>query len=264
MKSTKFPIGIFDSGIGGTSIWKEITALLPNENTIYLSDSKNAPYGEKSKQEIIDLSIKNTKFLLEQNCKLIVVACNTATTNAIQFLREKYNVPFIGIEPAIKPASLQTKTNKIGILATKGTLNSELFEKTSSTINKQIIIKETIGTGLVELIEDGKINSDEMKSLLSLYLNPLLNEGVDCLVLGCTHYPYLIPQIREIVGNKMEIIDSGQAVAKQTKVVLEKYQLLKTDSKKGKHQFYINKNKGVLAIMISENSNLIKIDEKDF
>lgn len=264
MKSNNSPIGIFDSGIGGTSIWKEITALLPNENTIYLSDSKNAPYGEKSKQEIIDLSIKNTKFLLEQNCKLIVVACNTATTNAIQFLREKYNVPFIGIEPAIKPASLQTKTNKIGILATKGTLNSELFEKTSSTINKQIIIKETIGTGLVELIEDGKINSKEMKSLLSLYLNPLLNEGIDCLVLGCTHYPYLITQIREIVGNKMEIIDSGQAVAKQTKVVLEKHQLLKTDAKKGKHQFYINKNKDVLEMMISENSNLIKIDEKDF
>lgn len=264
MKSTNFPIGIFDSGIGGTSIWKEIKTLLPNENTIYLSDSKNAPYGEKSKQEIIDLSIKNTEFLLKQNCKLIVVACNTATTNAIQFLREKYNVPFIGIEPAIKPASLKTRTNKIGILATKGTLNSELFEKTSSTINKQISIKETIGTGLVELIEDGKINSNEMKNLLSLYLNPLLNEGVDCLVLGCTHYPYLIPQIREIVGNKMEIIDSGQAVAKQTKVVLEKNQLLKTDAIKGEHQFYINKNKDVLAMMISENSNLINIDEKDF
>jgi glutamate racemase len=264
MKSTNFPIGIFDSGIGGTSIWKEITALLPNENTIYLSDSKNAPYGEKTKQEIINLSIKNTEFLLKQNCKLIVVACNTATTNAIQFLREKYNVPFIGIEPAIKPASLKTKTNRIGILATKGTLNSELFEKTSSTINKQISIKETIGTGLVELIEDGKIDSNEMKNLLSLYLNPLINEGVDCLVLGCTHYPYLIPQIREIVGNKMEIIDSGQAVAKQTKVVLEKHQLLKTDDIKGKHQFYINKNKDVLTMMISENSNLINIDEKDF
>ena len=103
MKSNNLPIGIFDSGIGGTSIWKEIKALLPNENTIYLSDSKNAPYGEKSAQEIIDLSIKNTEFLLQQNCKLIVVACNTATTNAIKILREKYTVPFIGIEPAIKP-----------------------------------------------------------------------------------------------------------------------------------------------------------------
>lgn len=264
MKSTNFPIGIFDSGIGGTSIWKEITTLLPNENTIYLSDSKNAPYGEKSKQEIIDLSIKNTEFLLKQNCKIIIIACNTATTNAIQVLREKYNVPFIGIEPAIKPASLKTKTNKIGILATKGTLNSDLFEKTSNTINKQIIIKETIGTGLVELIEDGKIDSDEMKSLLALYINPLLNEGVDCLVLGCTHYPYLIPQIRELVGDKIEIIDSGQAVAKQTKVVLEKHQLVNTNDIKGKHQFYINKNKDVLSMMISEKNNFITIDERDF
>ncbi|MCL4120405.1 UNVERIFIED_CONTAM: hypothetical protein GTU68_033648 [Idotea baltica] len=264
MKSTNFPVGIFDSGIGGTSIWKEITTLLPNENTLYLSDSKNAPYGEKTKDAIINLAIKNTEFLLNQNCKLIVVACNTATTNAIQLLREKYKIPFIGIEPAIKPASLKTKTNKIGILATKGTLNSKLFEKTSGAINKQIIIKETIGTGLVELIEDGKINSDEMKNLLSLYLNPLLNEGVDCLVLGCTHYPYLIPQIREIIGDTIEIIDSGQAVAKQTKAILEKYQLLKTDNQKGTHQFYINKNKKVLEMMMLTNSVFITIDEKYF
>ena len=134
-----FPIGIFDSGVGGTSIWKEINALLPSENTIYLSDSKNAPYGEKSRQAIIDLSIKNTEFLLNKNCKLIVVACNTATTNAIKILREKYDIPFIGIEPAIKPAALKTKTKTIGILATKGTLNSDLFEKTSNTINQKII-----------------------------------------------------------------------------------------------------------------------------
>ena len=157
----KFPIGIFDSGIGGTSIWSAINSLLPLENTIYLSDSKNAPYGEKSKQNIIDLAIKNTEFLLAQNCKTIVVACNTATTNAIKILREKYDVPFIGIEPAIKPAALKTQTNTIGILATKGTLNSDLFEKTSNTINQEIIRKEIIGKGLVELIEEGKLYSEE-------------------------------------------------------------------------------------------------------
>ena len=142
LQSHTFPIGIFDSGVGGTSIWKEINALLPQENTIYLSDSKNAPYGEKSRQAIIDLSIKNTEFLLNKNCKMIVVACNTATTNAIKILREKYDIPFIGIEPAIKPAALKTKTKTIGILATKGTLNSDLFEKTSNTINQKIIRKE--------------------------------------------------------------------------------------------------------------------------
>jgi glutamate racemase len=264
MKSNNLPIGIFDSGIGGTSIWKEIKALLPKENTIYLSDSKNAPYGEKSTQEIIDLSIKNTEFLLQQNCKLIVVACNTATTNAIKILRKKYTVPFIGIEPAIKPAALKTKTNIIGILATKGTLISELFEKTSSTIRQQIVIKEKIGTGLVELIESGEINSAEIKQLLTSYLQPMLEENVDCLVLGCTHYPYLIPHIREIVGVKMQIIDSGEAVARQTKAILEKYKLLNIDLINGTNQFYINKIKDVLETLLPKENMYITIDEKDF
>lgn len=264
MKLTNYPIGIFDSGVGGTSIWKEIKTLLPNENIIYLSDSKNAPYGEKSEQAIIDLSIKNTEFLLKQNCKLIVVACNTATTNAIKTLRAKYNIPFIGIEPAIKPAALKTKTNKIGILATKGTLNSELFEKTANTISKEITIKETIGKGLVELIEIGEINSTEITNLLYTYIKPMLQNKVDCLVLGCTHYPYLIPQIRKIVGNKVQIIDSGQAVAKQTKAILEKNFILNTDHKKGVHQFYINKNKTVLEKLITADNSSIQIDEKDF
>tara|TARA_R110001592_G_scaffold54875_3_gene168166 strand:+ start:6580 stop:7374 length:795 start_codon:yes stop_codon:yes gene_type:complete len=264
MKSNNLPIGIFDSGVGGTSIWKEIKAFLPNENTIYLSDSKNAPYGEKSTQEIIDLSIKNIEFLLQQHCKLIVVACNTATTNAIKTLREKYTVPFIGIEPAIKPAALKTKTNIIGILATKGTLTSELFEKTSSTIRHQIVIKEKIGTGLVELIESGEINSPVIKQLLTSYLEPMLEENVDCLVLGCTHYPYLIPQIREIVGNKMQIIDSGEAVARQTKAILEKYKLLNIDTISGTHQFYINKSKDVLETLLPKANICLKIDEKDF
>jgi glutamate racemase len=264
MKSNNLPIGIFDSGVGGTSIWKEIKALLPNENTIYLSDSKNAPYGEKSTQEIIDLSIKNTEFLLHQNCKLIVVACNTATTNTIKTLREKYSVPFIGIEPAIKPAALKTKTNIIGILATKGTLTSGLFEKTSSTIRHKIIIKEKIGTGLVDLIESGAINSPEIKQLLRSYLEPMLEDKVDCLVLGCTHYPYLIPQIREIVGDKVQIIDSGEAVARQTKAILEKYKLLNIASINGTDQFFINKSKEVLETLLPKESIYLKIDEKDF
>ncbi len=264
MSSNNFPIGIFDSGVGGTSIWKEITVLLPSENTIYLSDSKNAPYGEKSKQEIIDLSIKNTEFLLKKDCKLIVVACNTATTNAIKLLREKYNIPFIGIEPAIKPAALKTKTNTIGILATKGTLNSELFEKTSSKLNKKINIVEKVGKGLVELIENGKLDSTEMTNLLSTYIKPMLDKKVDCLVLGCTHYPYLIPQIRKITGDKIQIIDSGEAVAKQTKAILYNNNLLNEINKEAFHQFYINKNKGVLERLVNVNGNNIKISEKDF
>jgi len=169
----KNPIGLFDSGIGGTSIWKEIHQLLPYEDTIYLADSKNAPYGQKSKEEIIALSCKNTEFLLNQNCKLIVVACNTATTNAIKELRVKYKVPFIGIEPAIKPAALHSKTQKIGILATKGTLNSELFYKNVEQY-QDIQIIEQIGHGLVELIEAGKIDSEEMYQLLVKFLTPMV------------------------------------------------------------------------------------------
>ena len=264
MLKTNFPIGLFDSGVGGTSIWKEIIALLPNENSIYLSDSKNAPYGEKSKQEIIDLSVKNTEYLLKNNCKIIVVACNTATTNAIKTLRQNYNVPFIGIEPAIKPAALSTKTNVVGILDTKGTLNSELFEATSNVFKAQIVIKETIGKGLVDLIENGKINSPKMRSLLESYLKPMLQENMDCLVLGCTHYPYLIPQIRKIVGEKMQIIDSGLAVAKQTKAILEKHELINQQDNSGRHHLFVNKNKAVLKMLVSNKSKKITIEERDF
>lgn len=258
------PIGIFDSGIGGTSIWKEIHTLLPNENTIYLSDSINAPYGQKTKDKIIELSEKNTKFLLKKECKIIVVACNTATTNAISYLRKNYDVPFIGIEPAIKPASIQTQTKVIGILATKGTLNSELFEKASSNINDNITIIEQIGEGLVELIENGKIDSEEMTNLLKKYLQPMLEQNTDCLVLGCTHYPYLIPKIRKIVGNKIQIIDSGEAVARQTKKILKINNLLHTSSEEKKvNQFFINKNKVTLASIL-KNYPTIKITELDF
>ena len=266
MTSNNFPVGFFDSGIGGTSIWKELITLLPKEHTIYLSDSKNAPYGEKSKEEIIALCKKNTEFLLKKNCKLIVVACNTATTNAITFLRNTYDIPFIGIEPAIKPAALITKTKIIGVLATKGTLNSALFEKTTSTIDKGIQIKETIGKGLVELIEAGKINSKEMTSLLSLYLKPMAASNIDSLVLGCTHYPYLIPHIRTIIGSKIKIIDSGQAVAKQTKTILTTHNLLNIDEiHQSRHKLYINKDKSVLEnLLLDKKGHNIKIIKHNF
>ncbi|WP_064965649.1 glutamate racemase [Tenacibaculum ovolyticum] len=251
------PIGIFDSGIGGTSIWKEIHALLPNESTIYLSDSKNAPYGQKTKNEILDLSIKNTEFLINKGCKIIVVACNTATTNAIEYLRKNYDIPFIGIEPAIKSASLKTKTKNIGILATKGTLNSTLFEKTSANINSNILIIEQIGNGLVELIETGKMYSIEMTELLKEYLSLMISSKCDCIVLGCTHYPYLIPQIKNIVGNNVTIIDSGEAVAKQTKKILIENNLYSISKKNTTNTFYINKEENILAFILNEYKDAI-------
>ncbi|WP_299895033.1 glutamate racemase [uncultured Aquimarina sp.] len=239
-------IGIFDSGIGGTSIWKEITTMLPNENTIYLADSKYAPYGKRSKNEILSLSIKNTKKLLELQCKIIVVACNTATTNAIKELRQQFDIPFIGIEPAIKPAALQTKTKRVGVLATKGTLTSKLFAKTSDLYAHNIEVIEVVGTGLVELIEEGKIHTPEMHTLLTSYLQPMIEKDIDYLVLGCTHYPYLIPILRKILPNHIVIIDSGEAVARQTKSILLKNSLLSKNTQKGEHRFFTN---GTLSVL---------------
>ena len=237
-------IGIFDSGIGGTSIWSAIHQLLPYEKTIYLADSLNAPYGQKSKEEIIALSIKNTELLLDLGCKLIVIACNTATTNAIKELRALYDVPFVGIEPAIKPAVTKSKTQIIGILATQGTLNSELFNKTTEKYHDTKII-EQVGHGLVQLIEKGEISSIEMTHLLHSYLDPMIEANIDCLVLGCSHYPYLIPQIRMILPSHIQIIDSGEAVAKQTQNVI-KERLGFTTETQSKPIFYTNTNSKVL------------------
>lgn len=239
------PIGLFDSGIGGTSIWKEVRRLLPSEDTIYLADSRNAPYGQRPKDEIVALSIKNTEYLLNRNCKLIVVACNTATTNAIRELRQKYDVPFVGIEPAIKPAALASKTNIIGILATKGTLSSELFNKAVETFQDTKII-EQVGYNLVSLIEDGQIDSPEMSRLLHEYLEPMIQANIDSLVLGCSHYPYLIPQIRKILPEHVRIIDSGEAVARQTQNLLRE----KTgfaEARTGQSEFYTNADPKVLS-----------------
>lgn len=244
------PIGIFDSGIGGTSVFKEITALLPHEHALYLADSFNAPYGNKSKQHIRALSIKNTEFLISRGCKLIVVACNTATTNAISELRDIYDIPFVGIEPAIKPAALSTQTNAVGILATKGTLSSELFHKTTDLYRHGIEVIEQVGDGIVSLIEDGRTYSEDMKSLLRIYLKPMLEANIDYLVLGCTHYPYLIPLLLEMLPEHVKIIDSGQAVARQTKSLLERHQLLNTQTSSGNHQFYTNGNVTILDAIL--------------
>jgi len=263
MSSTN-PIGVFDSGIGGVSIWKELIQYLPNEDTIYLADSKNAPYGDRSKPEIINLSVKNTELLLKKGCKIIVVACNTATTNAIDFLRATYNVPFIGIEPAIKPAALQTKTNAIGILATKGTLSSELFHSTSQQFTEGITVVERVGEGLVPLIENDRIHSEEMEQLLQHFLQPMLQKNIDYLVLGCSHYPFLIPQIQKIVGPEVTIIDSGEAVARQTKNVLDKLQLLNKDSLIGSHRLYSNHTINTLSRIVHTISEKAKVSFMKF
>ena len=246
------PIGIFDSGIGGITIYKEIHKLLPNENIVYLADNKNAPYGEKSKEEIIDFSIKNTEFLLTKGCKIIVVACNTASTNAVKYLRENYSIPIIRVQPAIKPAALNSKTKTVGILATKGTLKSDLLFETSQKFAQGVNVIEQIGEGLVSLIESGKIHSSEMTTLLNKYLQPMLDKNIDFLVLGCTHYPFLIPQLKKIVGEKVTILDSGKAIARQTKVILEQENLLNNSSDKNMQSFYVNKHPEILQNFLDD------------
>jgi len=252
MKS-KGPIGVFDSGVGGTSIWKEIRELLPSESTIYLADSKNAPYGVRTDKDILALCIKNTEKLLEMGCKLIVVACNTATTNAISTLRNTFDIPFIGIEPAIKPAALQSSSKNIGILATKGTLSSQLFHKTSQEHTQNVEVTEIIGEGLVSLIEEGKLNSPEMTLLLQQYIQLMINAKVDYIVLGCSHYPYLVPQIKKIIPDGITIIDSGEAVARQTQAILAQYNLEQKQNGECYHKFYSNGNPEILARLLDQN-----------
>jgi len=254
------PIGIFDSGIGGTSIFKEIHELLPNESCIYLADSKNAPYGNKSKADIIELSIKNTELLIKEGCKIIVVACNTATTNAIDYLRKTYSIPFIGIEPAIKPAALNTQTKVIGILATKGTLSSQLFHKTTDLYSKDIKIIEQVGEGIVPLIESGELQSEMMTSYLQTYLEPMLKQNMDYLVLGCTHYPYLIPMLAKMLPDHVKIIDSGRAVAKQTQAVLSQLELRSNSTEKPNIRLFSNADTAVLNAILEYKFNVSYLD----
>lgn len=252
------PIGFFDSGIGGISVWKEVVKLLPRENTIYLADSKNSPYGSKTISEIQDISFKNTKWLIEKGCKLIVVACNTATTNSINLLREKFEIPFVGIEPGIKPAIKESKNGKIGVLATRGTLSSELFEKTSqSFFGIDIIEKE--GDGIVEIIESGKFENNELESLLRKYLNPMIDYGIDQLVLGCTHYFIVKDLIKKIVGNKVKINNYNVAVAAQVKRILEEEKIVNIEKNKIYNDFFTNGNKFAIELLIGNKKSVNKI-----
>ncbi len=256
----KKPIGIFDSGVGGSSIWKEIHKLLPNEHTIYLADSKFAPYGPKGSKKIKELSIKNVELLLSKECKVIVVACNTATTNAIAYLRGHYDIPFVGIEPAIKPAALNSKTKIVGVLATKGTLSSALFHKTASLYGHDILKIEQEGEGIVELIESGNLYSVEMTRLLKNYLEPMIKANIDYLVLGCTHYSYLIPILKDLLPKHIRIIDSGQSVARQVKSILQTNHLINFQFTTGRNKFFTNGNPEVLTSLLGNHFNVDFLD----
>ena len=257
--ANNFPIGLFDSGIGGISIYNEIKNSLPSESTIYIADNLNAPYGKKTKEEIIQLSIKNTQRLIDLGCKLIVVACNTATTNAIEVLRENFNIPIVGIEPAIKPAMLESKTNNIGVLATEKTLSSHLFQNTSNRFSKGINIHEQIGFDLVSIIEENGIKKELLEGKLKEYIQPMLRYNIDHLVLGCTHYYFLKDILRSILPREVKILDSSEAITKRVQYLLENYNISSNNSM-AKNIFLCTGNSGVIRNFLSIDDEISKIE----
>jgi len=224
--SASDPIGIFDSGLGGISVLLSLMAELPHERYVYFADSAWCPYGSRSTTEIQNRSLAITRFLLAHEAKAIVVACNTATAAAIDLLRDTFSIPFIGIEPAIKQAALHTRSGKVGVLATRNTFQGRLYQETSARYanDKQIFVQ--IGDGLVEIVEEDRIETPEAEELLRRYIEPMIASGVDQIVLGCTHYPFLISQIQKIVPPGVIVHNPAPAVARQTHRVLENEALL--------------------------------------
>ena len=216
-------IGIFDSGSGGLSVYREIVKLLPYERYIYFADNAHCPYGEKSAEYIQDRARAITEILLGMGATIIVVACNTATAAAIATLREEYpEISFVGMEPAVKPAALGTKTGVIGVLATAGTLKGSKYLKTKGLYEDDVRIVEHVGEGFVELVENGILDGPEAYTTVKASLQPLLDAGADRIVLGCTHYPFLRPVIEALAGPAIQVIDPAPAVARQTVRLLEK------------------------------------------
>jgi len=236
------PIGIFDSGIGGLSIACKIRDALPNEDILYIADSLHAPYGNKTPEFITQRSITLTRFLIENGAKAIVVACNTATVSSIHQLRAEFSLPIIGVEPGVKPAAENSKTGVIGILATERTLESESFLMLSDRFSRTVKVEIQPCPGLVEQVEKLDLNSEYTRKLVYQYVQALLNKGVDTIVLGCTHYPFLIPLILEITGEDISVIDTSFAVTKEVKRRLSSQNMLSNSAINGTEYFYTSGN----------------------
>jgi glutamate racemase len=219
-------------------VWREVTRLLPHEHTVYYADTAFCPYGTRAAGDIIARADTVTRFLLSKQVKLIVVACNTATAAAITHLRNTYTVPFVGMEPAVKPAALHSKSGVVGVLATRGTFKGRLYHDTLERFAAQVTLIEQPGDGLVELVEAGDLESPEAYRLLEKYLRPMLDAGADHIVLGCTHYPFLIPAIKKIAGEQVRLIDPAPAVAQRVKALLEQHGLLNPSPGKATHACY--------------------------
>lgn len=222
-------IGIFDSGVGGLSVFREIRKLLPDEKYIYFSDSAHCPYGEKSRDYIIDRARQIASFLISQGAEIIVVACNTATAAAISTLREEFPVSFIGMEPAVKPAAQTTSSGVVGVLATAGTLKADKYIDTRERWAHDVKIVEHIGQGFVELVENGTVTGPEAEAIAEKSVRPLIDAGADTIVLGCTHYPFLSEAILKAAGRPITLIDPAPAVAKHLHELMMEKDLIHSD-----------------------------------
>ena len=210
------PIGVFDSGVGGLSVLRAMRGQMPSENTIYFGDQGHVPYGARPMEQIQNFSEAITHFLLDQGSKIIVVACNTASAAALTYLRGKFlDVPFVGMEPAVKPAAETTKTGKVGVLATPATFQGALYASVVERFGAGVELFQHTCPGLVAQIEKGEFESATTRAILEEALHPMLEKNIDTVVLGCTHYPYVIPLIQKIVGEHVRVIDPAPAIARQ-------------------------------------------------
>jgi glutamate racemase len=237
-KSTEAPIGVFDSGVGGLSVLREIRRELPAEDLIYVADSGYAPYGDRSEDYVRRRAIAVMEFLRSQGAKAVVVACNTATGVAVDALRDRYDLPIVAIEPAVKPAVAQTRSRIVGVLATTQTLSGQKFAKLVSTHAGDVEVLTQACPGLVDQVEAGALTSTKTRSLVEQYIRPLLDNGADTIVLGCTHYPFVGDVIREVAGSSVTVIDSAVPVARELRRRLEAHGLLAPDDRQGSEAFW--------------------------
>lgn len=237
----KKAIGVFDSGLGGLTTVKELSAILPNEDIIYFGDTGRVPYGTRSEETIIKYVRQDMRFLTEHNVKMIIAACGTASSVALKKLSHEFSVPLIGVlEPACRAAAMKTKNNKIGVLATPGTINSGAYGKGIRAIDKSIIVYEKACPMFVPLVENGYIDSLPTRIIAREYIEPLIKDEVDVIILGCTHYPLLTGVIKEITGNKIELINVGLEAAKYASDILKSLSLLNDGKKTGKEEYYVS------------------------
>jgi len=258
---SNFPIGIFDSGVGGLSVLRAVRGQMFEESVIYFGDQGHIPYGPRQMEQIRNFSEAITKFLLERNAKIIVVACNTASAAALKYLREKFpNVQFVGMEPAVKPAAERTQTGKVGVLATPATFQGALYASVVERFAKGVELVQNTCPGLVQQIEQGNLSGDETRRILENALLPMLEKNIDTVVLGCTHYPFVIPLIQKIAGDNVRVIDPAPAVAKQIERLLEASGMRSMSESRGGVNFYTSGPtaalKSILPILLEESGEV--------